>query len=239
MMVILGTTNAQVSPPGNPNPLLYYGQQAGDLAKLPRFDLDFEGGTPQQLVETIRAQIKVLNAIIPPEHANVQLPPLMMKQVNVYELFTALTAASQSTQIIYTDQHGRTSVANARAESGFRTQGAITPESVWHFFTTQPAQRVEKKEYRFYQLSPYLGTLTVEDITTAIQAGWKMMGETNTPALNFHKETKLLIAVGRADQLTMINSVLAELPKNNEQPAGAQQPVQTPSAPKNPQPAPL
>jgi hypothetical protein len=50
-------------------------------------------------------------------------------------------------------------------------------------------------------------------VTTAVQAGWKMLGEKETPQLNFHEETKLLIAVGEPTKLELIDSVLAELGK--------------------------
>jgi hypothetical protein len=51
----------------------------------------------------------------------------------------------------------------------------------------------------------------VDDITTAIQTGWKMMGDKETPEISFHKETKLLIAVGEPDQLGVIDDVLKAL----------------------------
>jgi len=53
--------------------------------------------------------------------------------------------------------------------------------------------------------------MTVDDITTAIQTGWKMLGDKETPAISFHKDTKLLIAVGEPSKLEMINSVLGAL----------------------------
>jgi hypothetical protein len=53
----------------------------------------------------------------------------------------------------------------------------------------------------------------VDDITTAIQIGWKMAGVTPSPELDYHKETKLLIAYGEPDQLQTIEDVLQALPK--------------------------
>jgi len=54
----------------------------------------------------------------------------------------------------------------------------------------------------------------VDDITTAIQTGWKMAGITSPPELNYHKETKLLIAFGEPDQLKTIDNVLQSLPSS-------------------------
>src|SRR2546430_1385841 len=55
---------------------------------LVKFDLDFPGGTPRQLVEAIdKGSGKTLNAIVPDEFANLHLPAIKMKAVTVYELF--------------------------------------------------------------------------------------------------------------------------------------------------------
>jgi hypothetical protein len=61
-------------------------------------------------------------------------------------------------------------------------------------------------------LAPYLeGGVTVDDITTAIETGWKMLGEPSPASINFHKDTKLLIAVGEPSALEIIDSVLNAL----------------------------
>src|SRR5256885_1082894 len=71
-----------------------FGQPAPAAPDLPRFDLDFPGGTPQQLVDAIKEKIGTLNAIIPTEHKNVRIPPLKMNQVTVPQLFEALSSSS-------------------------------------------------------------------------------------------------------------------------------------------------
>ena len=53
--------------------------------------------------------------------------------------------------------------------------------------------------------------LSVDDITTAIQTGWKMMGDKETPSISFHKDTQLLIAVGEPGKLETIDAVLEAL----------------------------
>jgi hypothetical protein len=81
---------------------------------------------------------------------------------------------------------------------------------------------------------PYLGpsSYTVEDITTAIQTGWKMLGETNMPNVSFHKDTKLLIAFGEEEKLKLIDDVLSQLKGHSSSaPTVWQQPI-------TPQPSP-
>src|SRR5689334_667200 len=80
-----------------------FGQQAGappaaeqtKNAKLPppepppltRFDLDFPGGTPKELVAAIQKGMgRPLNAIVADEFIGVKLPPLKMSGVSVYQL---------------------------------------------------------------------------------------------------------------------------------------------------------
>src|SRR5438874_13542991 len=67
---------------------------------LARFDLDFPGGTPRQLVEAIeKGSGRPLNAIISDEYAVFYLPPLKMRAVTAPELFDALRASSQKVEM--------------------------------------------------------------------------------------------------------------------------------------------
>src|SRR6516225_8372327 len=64
---------------------------------LTRFDLDFPGGTPQQLVAAIqKAMGRPLNAIIPEDVADTRLPALKMNSVSAQQLFQALEQAVSS-----------------------------------------------------------------------------------------------------------------------------------------------
>jgi hypothetical protein len=186
---------------------------------LTRFDLDFPGGTPAQLVKAIeKAMGKPLNAIISTEDADVQLPPLKMNDVDVSRLFRALETASvkQVRVVTGTYGNGNQSYTYQNLSYGFRTDSSISDNSVWYFHVEKPALppvTPVEKICQFYALTPYLDRgFTVDDITTAIETGWKMAGETPTPELNYHKETKLLIAYGEAAKLETIRRVLDTLP---------------------------
>ena len=179
---------------------------------LGKFDLDFRGGTPRQLVEAIeKTSRRTLNAIVPDEFASLQLPELKMKAVTVHQLFEALHEASVKT-VPHVYPGGQ--VEYDKFEYGFKTlepPNAISDYSIWYFYCLKPLVLENPKTCRFYQLTPYLETYKVEDITTAIQTGWKMLGETNPPAISFHKDTKLLIAVGEESKLQLIEIVLQQL----------------------------
>jgi hypothetical protein len=79
---------------------------------LTKFNLDFPGGSPNELVAAIeKSSGRPLNTVVPNRFASLKLPPLKMKGVDVAELFQALEAASnsheQSPQGVFTDKFGR------------------------------------------------------------------------------------------------------------------------------------
>jgi hypothetical protein len=202
-----------------------FGQQTpaktDNAPTLVKFNLDFPGGTPAELVKAIeKATGKSLNAIIPTEDADIQLPPLKMNDVVAPQLFYALRAASEKTVAVQNQGFGNP-YSQVTTDYGFETSDRpITDTSIWYFHADKPSlpQVVStEKICRFYSLAPYLDRgFSVDDITTAIQTGWKMAGVTSPPELDYHKETKLLIAYGEPDQLKTIDSVLASLPPTNE-----------------------
>ncbi len=211
-------------PAGTPIPQ----QTSGELT---RFNLDFPGGTPKELVAAIqKAMGKPLNAIVPDEYAEIKIPALKMSNVNVALLFTALEQASRKTQAYESASYygggaygGYRSINQVVTSYGFQQgPGPQTDDTIWYFHAEKPPMPTigsagNAKAIRFYSLDPYLRvkpgerTLTVDDITTAIETGWKMLGETSPPKISFHKDTNLLIAVGEPNKLEIIDEVLKAL----------------------------
>jgi hypothetical protein len=182
---------------------------------LTQFNLDFPGGTPGELVRAIESAMrKPLNAIIDKEDEKVELPPLKMHDVRLPQLFAALEAASRKQVAILNPGSGGYSIHPS--SYGFRSADHPSDNSVWTFSVEKPLMPPvvpPQRVCQYYSLSPYLDHgFTVEDITTAIQTGWKMTGATPLPELNYHKETGLLIAYGEQDKLSTINEVLRTLP---------------------------
>ena len=198
---------AQQSSPGNVPP-----QRPGYAPSQPltKFDLDFRGGTPKELAAAIQeASGRPLNVIIPEEFADTKLPALKMKNVDVPQLFDALTSASRKQELVGRGLYD--------TSYGFRPSGQITDDTIWNFFVQTPpplANEAPPKICRFYSLARYLDSgTTVDDITTAIKTGAQMLGAGPGPAISFHKDTKLLIAVGDEGKLQLIDSVLEQLAK--------------------------
>ncbi len=178
---------------------------------LTRFNLNFHGGTPKELRVAIEAALgRPLNAIVPPELADTKLPALQMNNVDVAQLFTALSSASRKQE--YTRSGG--GISSWNVSFGFRTSdNSPTDDSIWYFYAEKPTAPPPPQQIcRFYPLASYLEDgIKVDDITTAIQTGWKMLGETSAPAISFHKDTKLLIAVGDPTKMETIDAVLKAL----------------------------
>ena len=178
-----------------------------------RFDLDFAGGVPQYFVQAVEKAAKMpLNVIIPEEHTGFNLPSLKLRNVTVAQLFDALTSASVKSE---TRLMGNT-YQHVITRYGFRSvDSRPNASSIWFFYVEDPGPYplppTPPATCRFWQLEPYLEKLKVEDITTAIETGWKMQGVKPLPKLSFHKDTKLLIACGQREQLTTVDDVLREL----------------------------
>jgi hypothetical protein len=185
---------------------------------LTKFDLNFPGSTPNDLVKAIeKATGKPLNVIIPYENADLKIPALSVNNVTVAQLFEALKQASE--------KGGRYAIDNADgvgvygegsvSEYGFSTVGRPSDNSIWYFSwdgEPGPFQRISATTCKFYQLSPYLDAgYKVDDIKTAVDTAWKMLGVTNTPTLSYRKDTGLLIAVGASDRVDLIGDVLKQL----------------------------
>jgi hypothetical protein len=190
--------------------------------QLTKFSLDFPGGTPSQFVEAIqKAMGKPLNVIINKEDEDVNIPPLKMDDVLLTQLFNALEATSRKVVAVSSGNTGGFGGFNSYSQFvssyGFKTDDSpVSDTSVWYFHVERPSMPPvisTQKSCQFYSLSDYLDRgFTVDDITTAIQTGWKLSGETSPPELNYHKETKLLIAYGEPSKLKTIEQVLVALP---------------------------
>jgi len=188
------------------------------------FDLDFPGGTPIELVKAMEKAIgKPLNVVVSAEKADFKLQGLKLKRVNAELAFMAMEMASANTVSrttgTFVDNAGKTQALY----QGFQESFGFRPvksggQTVWVFHYNKPfALPAPPMSCRFYQLGSYLQeiqektTLKVEDITTAIQTGWRMMKVEPMPELNFHKETQLLIVVGEQEHLAVIDDVLMAL----------------------------
>jgi hypothetical protein len=214
---------------GQPIVVGYDGQQEiiAQATNFTKFNLNFPGGTPRQLVTALeKVTRESLNVIILDADAAVQLPSFKLNNVCLPELFQVLRAVSTKTEYVtMLNSQGFTSSQSFNDSYEFYTLDRNSgTHSVWYFHVDRPGTllKPQEKTCRFYQLAPYLnGGLTMNDITTAIQTAWKMQGDNSPPEISFHKETKLLIAVGEPDKLEVIDNVLKALEPQQIKPTPA------------------
>jgi len=190
---------------------------------LTKFDLDFPGGAPKDLVKAIeKATGKPLNTIISDGYEDLKFPAVSVKNVTVVQLFRVLEKNSMHHERrvwrAFSDSTHQETLSNPityyerEFTYGFRTEGVPNDNSIWYLYCDGDPVQIEPKVCRFYQLSPYLDAgYKVEDITTAIKSGWKMLGLTDAPEISYHKDTKVLIAVGEIDKVDLIGDLLKQL----------------------------
>ncbi len=166
-----------------------------------------------------------VNAIIPDDRADLRLPKLKLTDVTAPDVFQALELATQKVVTI-----GPINSPQSRVNTsiGFRqANGVSTGDPVW-FFRCEGCDLAKPvpipSTIQVFSLTRFLGKPdqglhSVEDITTAIHTGWKMQQIDPMPELSYHKETQLLIAVGPAQQLTLIADVLKQLEPTSSAPA--------------------
>jgi hypothetical protein len=169
---------------------------AANVAELPTFDIEFPGGTPEELILQI-AKVSGTrpNVIIPAYIVDTQIPRFKLQNVNIRQVFEALN--------MVTDERG---VQYIR----WMNEGANYLNPVWILSKIdRPRPPAETCQVTF--IGNLLESFQLDDINAAIRTTWEMMGKPTTASLKFHKETKLLIAKGNDRELNLVQEVLKSL----------------------------
>jgi hypothetical protein len=175
-------------------------------------DLDFKGGTPEELVKAIEKALgTTLNVIIPRPELDLELPALKLKRVTIPEVFDALRVVGRN---INTGQE--------RINYEFVSSGKSKDETIWVFVCnrskfSQPKQELNENTFcRFYNLKSILNTgeYAFEDIKSVLETAWSGLGIKPMPQLTFNKATALLVAIGSEQPLLLIDEVVKQLSQN-------------------------
>ncbi len=192
---------------------------------LTKFNLDFKGGTPEDLVKAIEKALgKHLNVMIPANSkaGAVCFTPLKLERVDVAQLFKAIGEANRKTAKNITGTGGPfgggQQYSEYIVEYGFRPSNAapLTDDTIWYFYNTErdplpDAGNASHITCGYFQLETYLQSTTIDAITTAINTSFELLSE-NPPKMKFHPDTQLLIVAGTPDQLQNISNLLKLLP---------------------------
>ena len=165
-------------------------------AESATFNIDFPGGTPDALVQEVAKQSGTRPNVIIPEHVDkIVLPRFKLQNVSTAQVFEALNLIFDEKGM----QHFRW--ISEGGKGGQRT--------VW--ILTKTPLRPPSEACQVWFIGHLLESYPLDDINTAIRATWEMSGQTSTPALKFHKETKLLIVRGSEQELKLVQEVLKAL----------------------------
>ncbi|HEV8541116.1 MAG TPA: hypothetical protein VGR78_01880 [Verrucomicrobiae bacterium] len=167
------------------------------LAPEPRpFEIEFPGGTPDELVQDIANHSGIRpNVIIPSQLEKIELPKFKLQNVNAGQVFEALN--------MVVDQSG------AQTFRWISQGPKDDPRTVWTL--AKAPTRLAAEMCQVWFIGNLLESSNLEDINTAISAAWQMLEPKSSPALKFHKETSLLIARGTDQELKLVGDVLRSL----------------------------
>ena len=169
---------------------------AADIPREPGFNLTFKGGTPQELVQEMKAAVArsfrepdlafPINVVVPKGLEDVQVPPLTMQSVNPQTVFNTLNLIWHNDGLQWVSTGGKAWVLQ-----------------------TAPDRRKAQAFFVGHLLKKY----KIEDITTAVKTTWEFGGNQGglKPELKFHQDTEMLIALADGGQLATVNEVLTQL----------------------------
>ena len=167
-----------------------------------------------EIVKELRRKFPELNYIVK-EKARSQPVSLMLRAVTLDEFLKALEAATDGrVHVIWPTNNGDRLII---FDKGRGSGTAIDPA------TGLPMPGGEEKICRVFNLSKYLGRTSdksidaaIKEVVDSLETAWSMLRQANgdqeeIPKLNLHRGTKLLIAVGRREDLDILEQVVKEL----------------------------
>lgn len=180
----------------------------------------FGGGTAQELVDALKANFQPApNVMIAPKSKATRIPEFELQNVTLADLFQALNNLSEdktvqwqlsgSTEPIWVLNPTGAGTAPGSPQQPFPGRYGVAIPGI-----DLPGQSVgSQNTCRIIPVGKYLGQghYKIEDITTAVKTAWSMMGDDAGAQLKYHTDTKLLIAVGSAEQVNVLMQVLTAL----------------------------
>lgn len=183
-----------------------------------RFDIDFKGGGPNDLLGAIFESSGVRpNVVVHPECRDTRIPAFKLHDVTAGQVFTALNMIADPEPDGYwrsvTQDGGE--IWTLVKPPAKQNPGYVTPAgSFQQHLNDLVRNRKVDRTVKVFNLSQVLGDYTIDDVTTAIQGAWDLVNSESKPQLKFHKDTKLLIVMGDAEQLNVVMDLIRELTNN-------------------------
>jgi hypothetical protein len=186
--------------------------------------IKFPGGTAQALIDTLKSEIHPApNVMIAPKLRAMEVPEFELQNVTLADLFQALNNLSEdksaqwilsgSTEPIWVLNPVNNPPSQGAPQPGYGSgmPGGFGMASIARDPLTGQLISSNARSCQILPVGKYLGKYKVEDITTAVKTAWGMMGDDAGAQMKYHKDTNLLITVGTAEQLSVLNQVLSSL----------------------------
>jgi hypothetical protein len=181
-------------------------------------ELTSDGLPLEEIVKLLRKQFPELNFLVK-QKARSESVAVVLRSVTLQEILKAIGPATEGrVQVIWND--------NDRLVIFDQASRALPVDPA----TGQPFPNSGKKICRVYNVSDYLNGLpdkdadkAIAEIQNVLETAWKMLRDANNdidepiPTLSVHRGTKLLIAVGRPEDLMILDQVVTRLQGSSAQ----------------------
>lgn len=185
------------------------------------FNVDFPGGPISQLITAISkidgVSLNIIGLDQATDFSRLDLPAFTLRNVNLGVLIDVLR-----------------SFLLPRGFDLVSTRGGPNPNSmvlILHRFELPKPTKQAPSEFKSFRLSPFLQDQTVDDIVSAIHAGWELDPAHDPKALSlkFHPGTSILLVSGPDDAIRITEDIFRQLKFSPQVPPKPMQP--SPSAP--------
>ncbi|MEM1223578.1 MAG: hypothetical protein AAGH40_12550 [Verrucomicrobiota bacterium] len=172
-----------------------------EKSNIDRFNLDFPGGSAQELIAAISAASGTpVNAFIPEDADQFTMPPLKYYNITVSDILLSLRYSGHA---FYKSQS-----FSVGYDWSFRN-------NIW-VLDVQAVPDLPPQDLGSFRVEPFsiaalMEVYTIDAITTTIDSAWKLNGASDQNELMFHPETKILLVKCRYGDMEVTREVLGTL----------------------------
>ncbi len=174
---------------------------------------EFDGGSLAEFVDVVQAAAGTKQVLVRGNAAEFEMPPLQMEKVTLYGVLSALDGDERR------HRNGDRSRLNVGDRDGVYL---VEVETDSPSRQDMEARRTQTMSWSVASLRGQ-GSVSTEELLTAIEAAVEVSEGVETTKLRFHDETSLLIVSATGQTLQMIDSVLQQLSRSANSTATARQ----------------
>lgn len=171
----------------------------------PTVSFDFQGGTVAQYVAALRGATELpVNVAVVPRAADIQMPPIAMQQVALYEALSVIAAVANTPPNVRLDIVQLSRNTGDDAEPAFAVALQPGPPA--------PPTTLRTEVFSLHELLAV--TLRAQTILTAVESTLDLEDDGNEARIRFHEESGLLLVRGTQGQISTVSRVIDELKRS-------------------------